>query len=653
MTVTICPPPGEGISPSFTFPIALGQKGADHSPILEMFFTELGHIRQINQMYSSKQRSSVSCIADVSVYMGDRPERFAFTSTLSYNSNISRVLFATLDPNLECLPSCHMCLRRSILRCRGGIQVTSYNCNICCDWNIMLPAAGAIKIKDYPDSLHPQSPSIPDERIPRPRDADGFMHLPPFKSTVRSLVQAANCCFFNVAVGHWLIGRAQCFLRLNLIPKSCHRSIIGPAIRLKRENPNVADRLCQSDVGLFFTCPGFWKAGIQLSQCIETPLHHIPLGIVNRTYSLIAQWLSSLNLRSGVGRISVLHMEQMRSHLQVDWYQIVPFGGGTDYTTGGWVGDQNLAFARYLPSFAAIVRQVAAKKGINESHPRGGEVALVCSVCDALICLVSRLLTRIPVTTGNIDDHVKLFLSCVHKLDDTVNAANQKNLIKDTANYLSLLNLPEQIRRYGPLHLYWEGNRERFIQELKPMLLHPRWTASFFNKRHQQLYCESQLLEVGSHLNGDDFQVNNNSRLFSAKAYKDKEEVVTLLLEGSPIVAALIPMENAGEQLCVLHKSGRRDYLRLRLLPLLCNDSRGVVCENRFWCPVTADDSAPSTNKELCGMESFVSLNPEYCVLTPLPGHCDTVLYNVSTVEWKVRSQGGQYGMPIYSGSFP
>ena len=105
MTVTICPPPGKGTSPNYTFPIALGKKGSDHLPVIREFFHEMAELRSMNMMYSSEEKPSVSVIADIAVYLGDRPERASFTETLSYSSNLARSSFSTSLPNLNFLPS--------------------------------------------------------------------------------------------------------------------------------------------------------------------------------------------------------------------------------------------------------------------------------------------------------------------------------------------------------------------------------------------------------------------------------------------------------------------------------------------------------------------------------------------------------------------
>ena len=62
-------------------------------------------------------------------------------------------------------------------------------------------------------------------------------------------------------------------------------------------------------------------------------------------------------------------------------------------------------------------------------------------------------------------------------------APNEKPTWLSKGNFLSLLNLPNTIKKFGPLRLYWDGNRERTIQYIKPFLIHSRKTPSFYKTK--------------------------------------------------------------------------------------------------------------------------------------------------------------------------
>ena len=59
------------------------------------------------------------------------------------------------------------------------------------------------------------------------------------------------------------------------------------------------------------------------------------------------------------------------------------------------------------------------------------------------------------------------------------------------SNFVSLLNLHGKILEYGPVYLYWEGVRERFIQNIKPVLLNMRTTVSYLTKKLEKIHQDS------------------------------------------------------------------------------------------------------------------------------------------------------------------
>ena len=61
----------------------------------------------------------------------------------------------------------------------------------------------------------------------------------------------------------------------------------------------------------------------------------------------------------------------------------------------------------------------------------------------------------------------------VNKLDNELPKENgMKPCWVSKSNFLSLLNLPKQMRLYGPMRRYWEGGYrgEGLIQDLKPLI---------------------------------------------------------------------------------------------------------------------------------------------------------------------------------------
>ena len=71
--------------------------------------------------------------------------------------------------------------------------------------------------------------------------------------------------------------------------------------------------------------------------------------------------------------------------------------------------------------------------------------------------LVSHLMGRTSTSTTDLKEIIKIFLSTCHEFDLQFGYSdNNVPFWFKKSNFVSLLNLPHQIEKYGPLHLYWE-----------------------------------------------------------------------------------------------------------------------------------------------------------------------------------------------------
>ena len=56
------------------------------------------------------------------------------------------------------------------------------------------------------------------------------------------------------------------------------------------------------------------------------------------------------------------------------------------------------------------------------------------------------------------------------------------------SNFVSLLNLPDQARQFGPVYLHWDGLNGQYIQHVKPFLKHMRTSISYHLTKLQHLH---------------------------------------------------------------------------------------------------------------------------------------------------------------------
>lgn len=97
------------------------------------------------------------------------------------------------------------------------------------------------------------------------------------------------------------------------------------------------------------------------------------------------------------------------------------------------------------------------------------------------LAFISRVMTNAYVSVEEIDDYIKTFLSAVHNFERLTYVENSNRSYVWYANFLSLLNLPDQIKEFGSVRNYWEGTRERYIQLVKPFMKNNRKTDTYLH----------------------------------------------------------------------------------------------------------------------------------------------------------------------------
>ena len=404
VTVTISPPPGMSSSSKYTFAVAMGRKGVNHLAVLERLHQEMQELSTPTLMYSSVLKKFIRVVVVPTAYLADKPEKAFVTSTLSHSSTLAKRTMWSMKPNLAFLPACRGCHGNRLIRLLATPSRLSLAqntaCNNCSDWNSLPLEAGFILCKDYPTSIHPQSPPPPPGREPRQRNVHGNVLLPPIMLHIKQLMQAAKCCFFNVAVGHWTtIKETAAFLRLNGIPSSNDKENKSIGRRLFIDRPRqLKESLHPIDPSSFqvdthIEYPPFWTSGMQLRQCLECPMHALPLGVGKKTHIVETEWMKDkLHIHKSVGDAAVDTMETVRL-LQLDWYQLSSFGGGREYTVGGWNASHHLAFIRHQPVYSLQVKDQFVKKYPNRDQQLSRTFNAYMRVADSLYCMVSRLLT--------------------------------------------------------------------------------------------------------------------------------------------------------------------------------------------------------------------------------------------------------------------
>jgi hypothetical protein len=231
--------------------------------------------------------------------------------------------------------------------------------------------------------------------------------------------------------------------------------------------------------------PAPWVSKEELKSHIEMIMHQLFLGVTESNFALCDKWMKQNGLGVNTFRRDTQRLLKDIQRLQLSWCLAQPFNGKNDnLLIGSWVSENWLAWTR----LSKIVYGWCLKDGDASISKGSNDVARMVT---SFVAMIARLMAHAGVDEESIHDledlYIKEFMSCIMEMDIDVNFIHIKPIEpgnKDRAekaksfpwwmksNYLSLFNLPDMLRRYGPLVNLWDGGGkgEKFIIVIKPMI---------------------------------------------------------------------------------------------------------------------------------------------------------------------------------------
>ena len=171
----------------------------------------------------------------------------------------------------------------------------------------------------------------------------------------------------------------------------------------------------------------------------------------------------------------------------------------------------------------------------------------------------------------------------------TVRKKRQPNFVK--SNSLGWLVVANTHSYHGPATLNWEGgwHGERKIQQVKPALLHIKWSnAEWETVILRWLYQHETIQRLLDDCVREEQNENQNSIEIEAalKVYGSCQMAEEAILHNQPITAVLDHKD-------ILHIQyrpiGRANTIRssIELMEIRCDDNEGMMIQNLFWvCPI-------------------------------------------------------------------
>ena len=622
------------ISKHYTNVVALGNKGYTHDLINERINDELIELQKINYYYVSQKKAMLPIVVYPLAVLADRPERCSLNHTLSFSGNSTRRwLYSSLTPP-EKLASCRQCNKQRLLKFFRSSEPSRQNtntCGRCCDFDFLSSSKSAefLPPKHYPTSKHDNSPNLPEGRdiIQNPRTET----LRPIKLSYDKLTNGVTAACFNLFTKQWKIIETRVYLKTLGISSSLIQKIIDHTTRMEHEQYNVTECIAQLPL------PKIWTDQIfTIDQFIETPMHHLFEGIVKSLIEVTMEYLKFHKLWSKYCEMINPLLNEIDT-LKLDFCRVESFWcSTTDYKPTGWIAENYLGFSR-------IIIVLLTYMDTLEIQQRRGYDEFKCMIQSSFV-LISHLMSRKNISSLKINELVKIFLSTCENFDLEFRERNDNTPFwYKKSNFVSLLNLPDQIDEYGSVFLYWEGVRERYIQYVKPILKNKRKTGSFLVSKLQQLLQQNSL-ELIKHR----FQKTSPKyylKFTNIHIYTTKDKFKTQLQQEEPL--SIVITQDIVTQYLVIYKNNDN----YECVQVLFDDSLGFHSNNLWYAPILLheENKKCSANLEdVYNMDRDISgilLSVKIIVGT---GLCKSG-FALITSEWTVRRQNGTLDLPNLS----
>ncbi len=520
LTITFLDPKGSATSQFHTICLAMGHSKADHTEVIDYYLDEFETIRRGKIRFSSIKGKFINTSFSMIAYLGDLPERCSVIFTSLKGTYGQRIMFACYaDPKL--FPYCRRCFNH-VTNQVFGLVIGDPMCNICSGWTCKSTSSRALQSKppnDYPTTEATEAPPCPNHR------STNESVIFPISQTFAFLQMSAEYASYNAIYPSIETGKRWTSKEFTAYLRTCG---IG-----KKARAMVWLNVLQARKGLTavsIVTPRVWNSCLDMSCFVATILHLLFHGVIPDIMELIFAIFKENSLGMSFDRRVNVILKDV-ADMRLEWLKIKMF------PPTQWLAEDVMGLSRIMPY---IYSQFFLWFEIPSSSNVTSETChAIRQVLNSLHVMTSMLMSKRDIDPDEIDLLIKEFLSCCDRLSKSHYGLNEESFLFAKSNFLSLLNLPEQIRSFGHLRLYWEGTRERFIQSVKKVLKNLRKTSSYLEKKMiliQKLYAMDWIVDQMSDEEDKCIQSGN----INFYRYPCMEEIRTRIEQGRPISSFMI-----------------------------------------------------------------------------------------------------------------
>ena len=574
-TVTISYNPNICVEGDNTYVISIGPASDCHEQVEQQFAKDLELARSGKLLlYSAKHKMKVRVYADILVSLKDQPERRSSNCILLGSSNYTARwgYSGDLYQAYKLIPSCLKCQ----VMLRNNITQNEIKCLDCLNWETQ-------NIQFNPPEGYPTEKCKPGQKL-----HTSVINYQTLIENVRFTTEKLN----QTNIGRWSTSNARQYLKV----MGLNTDTVSAIIKKAKETLDASK----------WRIPSLWSRDVPFDAHIDVPMHLLCLGIIKSVVILIHDWAVAWKKGHLLGLACESNLEIIK-HMHMSWAPAVPYSNGK---LGGWVSENFLVLCKIMPWFylrfcnnsldtikqqqelqllattirammSRIMLQETTEDNIIDTHRH------IKLFLNAFVKFEESFPTQKPVVLRQKDtkrkktsvkynpDATGPIIAQVESIhDDTITnlTPNQKknqkqkkssinvtneavtlNVAKDVYprwltkyNFLCLLNIPDTLRKYGPIRNYWEGGviGEKIIQQPKnkwrgftknwsqnmTKSVHRDSARKKINRRLQQYINETTTLEACQEYtlideDDSDEDTSDNNRDKHFKKYVDAKEV--------------------------------------------------------------------------------------------------------------------------------
>ncbi len=505
MTFTFSTFKDDATSKFHTGLLAMGPGSLPHNEVINYYFQEL--LRKPTRRYFGATKQFHWVCFDAIAYITDRVERDSAMSTLSSAGTYSKRSRHAVLLDSKIMPSCENCFQSLVALCSEYNTSTSNQiCRQCMSWDFFNRPIAKKYVKrplHYPNRTTTNLP-IPESRSMHEE------YIVPMKLSFQWMKKGVNLALAELSTGTWTKQQAEVYLKTMAV----NSDVIHKIWEIAQKRRSGIHHPQQEEV-----VPKIWDMVDDIDIFVDSPMHLLFQGIVLSTMDAIHDILSYWQQKTSFfNQANAIIKDLMKFRLSYLVLKELP--------PKKWLAENDLAISRIFPYIYGMLH-------VDASQRQGG--AELLRLVNALFVLISKIMTTKEVPVENIKNHIALFLDCCHRLCKAVYDNTIKDFWISKGNYTSLLNLPDQICKYGSIRYPWEGNRERYIQVVKPVLKALRHTSTYYKRKIQQVHKATTLELMMKQLWCGGCENDDPPRNYLNKIYSTREEVLNRLEHGCPL----------------------------------------------------------------------------------------------------------------------